>query len=383
MCYACPISPYWTKTTEVIVTNDARDIFLRTWRAALGHGAAMMMEMAVRLARLFEPETAHGMVLAGLNAMPSAKLRRADKRLAVTVAGLDFAHPVLLAAGFDKDGVGAHAMGRFGFAGVEVGTLTPLAQAGNPRPRLFRLTDDAAVINRMGFNNGGQAAALPRLARQHARTDRPLLGRIADYVTGVRAMAPVADWLTANISSPNTPGLRALQDEGALDALLAAMAAARVPPNVGHSPPLFLKVAPDLDREQIGGIVRAVVTHGIDAIIIGNTTISRPPLRSADTGETGGLSGTPLGALALERLRDFRSATGGAVPLIAAGGIASAADIRARLAAGASLVQLYSALVFHGPGLAARIVDDLTAMLDQEDVRSINDWIDYDFRPAS
>jgi dihydroorotate dehydrogenase len=338
----------------------------------------MIFDLALRAMRLFDAETAHNMALKGLRALPASPLRPVDQRLAVSIAGLQFAHPVLLAAGFDKDGVGAHALGRFGFAGVEVGTLTPLPQAGNPRPRLFRLSEDAAVINRMGFNNGGQAAALPRLAALHRRSDRPLLGvnigankdaadRIADYVRGVQQMAPVADWLTANISSPNTPGLRALQDEGALEALLAAMAEARLP----GGPPLFLKVAPDLDREQVDGIVRAAMDHGIDAIIIGNTTISRPSLQSPHAGETGGLSGAPLKALALEKLREFRSASGDGMPLIAAGGIASAQDAFDRLRAGASLVQLYSALVYEGPGLAARIADGLIPLLEQAGVGSI------------
>lgn len=347
----------------------------------------MLFDAALKFAKLFDPETAHRMALAGLNSLPFAPLTTGDPRLTIQVAGLHFANPVLLAAGFDKDGVGAHAMGRFGFAGVEVGTLTPQPQDGNPRPRLFRLTQDAAVINRMGFNNGGQAAALPRLARLHRRADRPLLGinigankdaadRVADYVTGVGTMAPVADWLTANISSPNTPGLRALQDEGALDALLAAVAAARLP----GGPPVFLKVAPDLDQEQIGGVVRAAITHGVDALIVGNTTISRPPLRSRDAGETGGLSGAPLAALALARLRDFRTATGGALPLIAAGGIASADDVWERMRAGASLVQLYSALVYRGPGLAARIVHDLSARMTRDGVARLTDIIDADAR---
>ena len=265
--------------------------------------------------------------------LPSSDVLRVDPRLSVTVAGLDFVHPVGLAAGFDKDAVAAHAMPRFGFAGVEVGTLTPLAQAGNPRPRLFRLSEDRAVINRMGFNNDGQAAAMARIARMRTNPRRALLGinigankdaadRVADYVTGVRAMAPLADWLTVNISSPNTPGLRALQDEGALDALLAAVADARV----AGGPPVFLKVAPDLDSEQIDGIVRSAMVHGVDALIVGNTTISRPTLQSRHAGEAGGLSGAPLSALALDKLRAFRSATGGALPLIAAGGIASADD---------------------------------------------------------
>ena len=314
--------------------------------------------------------------------LPSSDVLRADPRLSVTVAGLDFVHPVGLAAGFDKDAVAAHAMPRFGFAGVEVGTLTPLAQAGNPRPRLFRLSEDRAVINRMGFNNDGQAAAMARIARMRTNPRRALLGinigankdaadRVADYVTGVRAMAPLADWLTVNISSPNTPGLRALQDEGALDALLAAVADARV----AGGPPVFLKVAPDLDSEQIDGIVCSAMVHGVDALIVGNTTISRPTLRSRHAGEAGGLSGAPLAALALDKLRAFRSATGGALPLIAAGGIASADDAWERIVAGASLVQLYSALVYEGPWLAKRIADGLLARLDGEGCATLADAV--------
>lgn len=347
----------------------------------------MIASLGVRAARYLEPETAHRLALRALQLLPAAGVKASDPRLRVNVAGLDFAHPVVMAAGFDKDAIGAHALGRYGFAGVEVGTLTPLAQPGNQRPRLFRLVEDRAVINRMGFNNRGQQAALPRLARLHARSNRPLIGvnigankdsadRIGDYVTGLRTMARVADWLTANISSPNTPGLRALQDEGALDALLGALAATRTT----GGPPLFLKVAPDLDREQVDGVVRAVISHGVDGIIIGNTTVSRPPLCSSHAAEAGGLSGAPLSALALARLRDFRSATGGAVPLIAAGGIASADDVRARLFAGARLVHLYSALVYAGPGLAARIIDDLARMLNREGAETIADWIDRDNR---
>ena len=314
--------------------------------------------------------------------LPSSDVLRVDPRLSVTVAGLDFVHPVGLAAGFDKDAIAAHAMPRFGFAAVEVGTLTPLAQAGNPRPRLFRLSEDRAVINRMGFNNDGQAAAMARIARMRTNPRRALLGinigankdaadRVADYVTGVRAMAPLADWLTVNISSPNTPGLRALQDEGALDALLAAVADARV----AGGPPVFLKVAPDLDSEQIDGIVRSAMVHGVDALIVGNTTISRPTLQSRHAGEAGGLSGAPLSALALDKLRAFRSATGGALPLIAAGGIASADDAWERIVAGASLVQLYSALVYEGPWLAKRIADGLLARLDGEGCATLADAV--------
>lgn len=338
----------------------------------------------------FDPETAHRMTIVALRFMPAAPAVASDARLSVRCAGLDFPNPILLAAGFDKDAMAAHAMPRFGFGGAEVGTLTPLPQAGNPRPRLFRLTDDRAVINRMGFNNGGQSAAIARLERLRAKANHGLIGvnigankdasdRIADYSTGISALAHLADWMTVNISSPNTPGLRALQDEGALDALLAAVAAARAE-RAGHGirPPVFLKVAPDLEGEQIGGVVRSAIEHGIDAIIIGNTTISRPPLASRDAGESGGLSGAPLAALALARLRDFRAATGGQMPLIAAGGISNADHVWERLRAGASLVQLYSALVYEGPWLAARITADLKRLCDRHGVARLNDIIGAD-----
>ncbi len=340
--------------------------------------------LLMALSRAFDPERAHRATIRLLGLLPQARAVTADPRLRVTVGGLTFPHPVALAAGFDKDAEAAHAMPRFGFAGVEVGTLTPLAQAGNPRQRLFRLTEDRAVINRMGFNNGGQAAAQPRLDRLRSKAGRGLVGvnigankdaadRVADYATGVVTMAGLADWLTVNISSPNTPGLRALQDEGALDALLAAVRDARATvAQTGHRPPLFLKVAPDLEGEQIDGVVRSAMTHGIDALIVGNTTISRPPLQSRHAGEAGGLSGAPLAPLALQRLRDFRSASGGAITLIAAGGIASADDVWERLCAGASMVQLYSALVYEGPWLARAIARELTQRVEQAGVDSIS-----------
>lgn len=339
------------------------------------------------LTRPIDPEWAHRRTIDILSILPPAAVSPSDSALRVTCAGLSFAHPICLAAGFDKDGRAIHAMARFGFAGVEAGTLTPLPQAGNPRPRLFRLAPDAAVINRMGFNNQGQQAALPRLEAAHARDNRALIGvnigankdaanRTDDYVQGIARTTHCADWQTINISSPNTPGLRALQDEGALDDLLARTAAARQP----GGPPVFLKVAPDLSSEQISGIVASAAAHGVDAIIIGNTTVSRPPLHSINAAESGGLSGAPLAPLALARLRDFRAATGGQIPLIAAGGIASADDVWTRLRAGASLVQLYSALVYHGPWLAARIVRDLRRRMANEGVACIADIIDFDHR---
>ena len=322
-----------------------------------------------------DPETAHRATIAALRLMPRRRAPMFAPSLASTVAGLRFPSPVGLAAGFDKDAEVPDAMLGLGFGFVEVGTLTPRAQAGNPRPRLFRLAEDEAVINRMGFNNHGQAAALERLARRRRAgivgvnigANKDSSDRIADYAAGVREMAPVADYLTVNISSPNTPGLRNLQAGGELVELLAAVRAARP----ANGPPIFLKVAPDLEARDPERIVRAAIDAGIDALIVANTTVTRPALRSRDAGESGGLSGAPLAPLALGALRAFRSASGGQWPLVAAGGIANADDAWARILAGASLVQLYSALVYAGPGLARRIADGLARRLDQAGMSSI------------
>ncbi|HWH17790.1 MAG TPA: quinone-dependent dihydroorotate dehydrogenase, partial [Allosphingosinicella sp.] len=291
-----------------------------------------------------------------------------DPLLGIRVAGLDFPNPVGLAAGFDKNGEVYRQILGLGFGFAEVGTLTPRPQAGNPKPRLFRLAEDRAVINRMGFNNEGIGAAHVRLAGRkrngvvgvNVGANKESADRVADYAEGVRRMAPVADYLTVNISSPNTPGLRALQDKGALDELLSTVMEAR------GDTPLFLKVAPDLQRAEIDDISAISMKWGVDALIVANTTLSRPALRSSRRDEAGGLSGAPLKELALERLRDFRSATGGAMPLIGAGGIESGVDAYARIRAGASLVQLYSALVYEGPGLARRIAAELRDLLRRD-----------------
>ena len=311
---------------------------------------------------LADAERAHRLTIAGLRLLPY-RVPRFDPVLEQRLFGLIFPSPVGLAAGFDKDAEVPDAMLAMGFGFVEVGTVTPLPQRGNPRPRLFRLAEDRAVINRMGFNNRGQAAALERLAKRPKRgivgvnigANKDAADRIADYAMGVRTMARVADYLTVNISSPNTPGLRALQAGGELAELLAAVREARTP----GGPPVFLKVAPDLEPGDHDRIVRAAIDSGIDALIVANTTVSRPALSSRYAGETGGLSGRPLQLLALEQLRAFRAAAGNSLPLIAVGGIESAADGWARICAGASLVQLYSALVYEGPGLARRIAAGL------------------------
>ena len=328
-----------------------------------------------------DPETAHGLTVRGLAAWARAGAPGAapapDARLAVRLAGLDFAGPVGLAAGADKDGAAIDGWFALGFGAVEIGTLTPRPQSGNPRPRLFRLAADAAVINRMGFNNGGLAAALPRAASARRRgvlginvgANKDSADRIADYRAGVAQAAPVADYVTINISSPNTPGLRDLQHGAALDELLSACAEAR------GTRPLFLKIAPDLDRAGIDHVARAATDRGIAALIVANTTISRPPLRSAKAGEAGGLSGAPLAALARQKLAEARAATGGQLPLISAGGIDSAEEAYARLRAGASLVQLYSALVYHGPGLARRINAGLLALLKRDGFATLADAV--------
>lgn len=333
------------------------------------------------LAFALDPERAHRLTIRALQARPAGRPPAPDPVLATRVAGLAFPNPVGLAAGFDKEAEVPDAMLGLGFGFVEVGTLTPRPQVGNPRPRLFRLTEDEAVINRLGFNNHGQEAAWLRLhARRYewsdgivgvnigANKDSP--DRIADYAQGARAMGPIADYLTVNISSPNTPGLRALQDRGALDELLAAVMAANE-----RGKPVFLKLAPDLDPDDIEDIVAVSIDRKIDALIVGNTTIMRPPLRSRHKTEAGGLSGAPLAPLALQRLKDFRAATGGALPLIAAGGIASGADAYERVRAGASLIQLYTALVYRGPGLARRINRELKRLLERDGFASITEAV--------
>lgn len=327
------------------------------------------------LAFRLDAERAHRATIAALKWLPARRPPDFAPSLTTSIAGIGLASPVGLAAGFDKDAEVADAMLGLGFGFVEVGTLTPRPQAGNPRPRLFRLVEDQAVINRMGFNNQGQPAAFERLLQCRRRgaigvnigANKDSADRVGDYVRGVQAMSGVADYLTVNISSPNTPGLRGLQDAGALDELLGAIRGARI---VG-GPPVFLKVAPDLGAGDPERIARAALDHGIDALIVANTTISRPPLKSRHRGEAGGLSGAPLAPLALDALRGFRSVTGGALPLIAAGGIATADDAWQRIRAGASAVQLYSAMVFAGPGVARRIAAGLARRLEREGLASI------------
>ena len=330
------------------------------------------------LAFALDAERAHRATIRMLRLVPPRRPPDFPSSLCTRVAGIDFPTPIGLAAGFDKDAEVAEQMLSFGFGFVEVGTLTPRPQEGNPKPRLFRLREDRAVINRMGFNNGGQPGAYARLMQDmhlpgiigvNVGANKDSEERIADYVAGVRAMAPVARYLTVNISSPNTPGLRGLQEEGALEKLLAAVQ------QVGTKKPIFLKVAPDLAEGDPERIVRAAIDHGIDAIIVSNTTVSRPPMKSRYAHEQGGLSGAPLKGLALDSLRRFRLASGGEIPLIGVGGIATAEDAWERIRAGASLVQLYSAMVYEGPGIAKRIARGLAHIIKREGITNIADAV--------
>lgn len=334
----------------------------------------MLYRLAAPALFALDPETAHRLTIAALRFAP----RRAPVppgALATEVAGVRFPNPVGLAAGFDKNGEVPDAILGLGFGFAEVGSITPLAQPGNPRPRLFRLTEDGAVINRMGFNNAGQRAALHRLAGRPRRgvvgvnvgANKDSPDRIADYLSGIRAFAPVADYLTVNISSPNTPGLRDLQAEGELAALLCAIAADQR----ADDPPVFLKVAPDLADGDHERIVRAALDNGIAGLIVANTTIGRPALASRHAGESGGLSGAPLHDLALAELRRFRMIAGPALPLIGVGGIATAEQAWQRIRAGASLVQLYSAMVYAGPGLARQIVRGIDERMRRGGFKSI------------
>ena len=310
--------------------------------------------------------------------MPKLDPARFPESLRSTVAGVEFPSPIGLAAGFDKDAEVPEQMLGMGFGFVEVGTITPKPQKGNPKPRLFRLVEDAAVINRMGFNNGGQSAAYERLRHTthlhgvigvNVGANKDSADRIADYALGVRKMAPVARYLTINISSPNTPGLRGLQEESELRELLAAVEEVRT------DKPIFLKVAPDLEPGDHDRIVRAALDHHVDALIVSNTTVSRPPLKSRHAKETGGLSGEPLKTLAFDALRAFRSASGGEIPLIAVGGISNADDAWDRIKAGASLIQLYSAMVFEGPNIGRVIANGLADRLKREGYSSISEVV--------
>ncbi|MFY0399167.1 quinone-dependent dihydroorotate dehydrogenase [Brevundimonas naejangsanensis] len=335
-----------------------------------------LTDLGAVLLRQMDPETAHRLAIRALQLTPLPAPGADDPILATTIAGLEMSNPVGLAAGLDKNGEALKGLSRLGFGAVECGSVTPRAQAGNPKPRLFRLSEDRAIINRMGFNNEGLELFAARLARRPTRTaiganlgaNKDTEDKAADYVAGLKRLAGLADYFTVNISSPNTPGLRALQGREALDDLLGRINEARP----GDGAPVFLKIAPDLIGEEIGMIVEASIAHRIDALIVSNTTLERPAsLRSAFAGESGGLSGAPLKPFAQKALEAAAEAADGRLPLVAVGGIASGEDAFARIRAGASAVQVYSALIYEGPGLIGRIKRDLAARLRAEGFASM------------
>lgn len=351
-----------------------------------------LFDLATRAVRMLPAETAHRATIDALKsgvANPTPGLE--DPRLAVRLkkSGLLLPNPIGLAAGFDKNAEVFAQMLAFGFGFVECGTVTPRPQAGNPRPRLFRLTEDRAVINRMGFNNDGigyfvrRLSAAPRargVVGANVGANKDSEDRIADYVAGVKAVWPYCSYVTVNISSPNTPGLRGLQDRGALEDLLGRVgAAAREMVSVVKNRPVFLKVAPDLDDKAVRDIADvALAQDWLSGLIVSNTTLDRPDsLASSHKQEAGGLSGAPLMEKSTRILGEFHSAVGDKLDLIGVGGIASAADVVAKFRAGAQAVQLYSALVFHGPTLIERIKADLLRLMSAEGVAT-----PHAFRPA-
>jgi dihydroorotate dehydrogenase len=335
-------------------------------------------DLATRALHGLDPEDAHRMAILGLKlGLGPRDHGPGDPILATTVAGMALPNCIGLAAGFDKDAEVADAMLGAGFGFVECGTVTPLPQAGNPRPRLFRLTEDQAVINRMGFNNRGLDAYTARMAGRKRRgivganigANKDAGDRVADYVSGLKRVAGLCDYVTVNVSSPNTPGLRALQTRAALDELLGRLAGTRA--ELEARQPVFLKVAPDLEADEPAEIAAAVRRHGFDGIIVSNTTVARPEtLTSEDKAEIGGLSGAPLLEPSTEMLRAFRQADA-TLPLIGVGGIASGAHAYAKIRAGADAVQLYSALVYGGPGLVVRIKRELAALLRADGFASV------------
>ena len=327
------------------------------------------------LLRWFDPEDAHRMAIQGLKLLPPGRPRPDDAKLAVRAFGLNFPNPIGMAAGFDKSAEAPDALLRLGFGFVEIGTVTPKPQSGNPRPRLFRLERDEAVINRMGFNNNGAEAVLRRLASRanhggivgvNVGANKDSVDRVADYVRLIETFAPVASYFTVNVSSPNTPGLRNLQQAAALDDLLAKVidARERVRPNAGETP-VLLKIAPDLSLTELDDVVHIARSRRVDGMIVANTTLARPSsLREqARAAEQGGLSGRPLFRLSTRMVAETYVRAEGAFPLVGVGGIDSGGAALTKIRAGASLIQLYSSLIYKGLGLIETIKSDLASTL--------------------
>jgi dihydroorotate dehydrogenase len=342
--------------------------------------------MILPLLRRLPPETAHDLSLRALRlGLVLPRHHGSDPILKTRVWSLDFANPIGLAAGYDKDAKVPDALLGLGFGFVEIGSVTPLPQPGNPKPRLFRLGRDGAIINRFGFNSEGLEAVAARLAARSGRggivganlgKNRDAADAEADYERGVRRLAPLAQYLVINVSSPNTPGLRDLQRRSAVTALVRRLLAARDEVVPHNPPPLLLKIAPDLTEEERTDLAAVALTSGIDGLVISNTTVSRPQgLRGAAAHEPGGLSGKPLFGPSTALLAEMYRLTSGKVPLVGVGGVANGADAYAKIRAGASLVQLYTALIYRGPDLVGRIKADLAVRLRRDGFASVADAV--------
>ncbi len=341
-----------------------------------------IFDLALPLLRTLPPEGAHRAAIRILAAGLAPHRAAADPpALKLHLWQREFPNPVGLAAGFDKHAEVPDAMLGFGFGFVEAGTVTPRPQPGNPRPRLFRLVEDQALINRFGFNSQGLAPFAARLRARRGRAgivganigkNRDTLDDVGDYVQGVTTLAPLADYLAINVSSPNTPGLRDLQRKSALERLIERVMAARAAAVPRDPPPLLLKIAPDLARDERVDIAQVALASGIDGLIVANATVARPPsLQSRYAHEPGGLSGPPLFATSTALLAEMYRRTGGKLPIIGVGGVASGEDAYAKIRAGASLVQLYTALVYHGPALVERIKRELALLLARDGFASV------------
>lgn len=346
-----------------------------------------MLDAAARALRMLPAETAHRATVR-LACVFSPILPAAapdDSRLGIELLGLRFSNPIGLAAGFDKDAQAPDAMLKFGFGFVECGTLTPRPQPGNPKPRLFRLARDRAVVNRLGFNNRGVDDAARRLARRgrhgivgiNIGANKDSADRIADYATGFERLAPFADYVAINVSSPNTPGLRGLQNRDELRRLLLTLTQVRARHELRM--PLLLKIAPDLDEHAMDDIAREVLDCAIEGLIVSNTTLARSAsLKSANARQAGGLSGEPLFEPSTRVLAEMRRRVGARLVLVGVGGVSSGAGAYAKIRAGASLVQLYTALAYEGPGLVARIKRELLECLARDGFSHIRDAVGAD-----
>lgn len=334
-----------------------------------------------------DPEIAHTLTIKALATGVVPKCNRpADLRLETRLWDLAFPNPVGIAAGLDKNAEAPDGLLALGYGAVEVGTVTPLPQPGNPKPRLFRLVEDRAVVNRFGFNNEGHAAMRARLERRRGRgglvgvnigANKESPDRIADYVAGIRAFADLASWFTVNVSSPNTPGLRDLQAKDQLDDLLGRVVAARdeIAATGARRVPVLLKIAPDMTEEGLADVAEVALARAVDGLVVSNTTLDRKGLRSAQSAETGGMSGRPLFHRSTVMLARMRKLVGPDLPIVGVGGIDSPETAIEKIAAGANLVQVYSGLVYEGPQLVERILAGLSAHLTRAGLKRLSDLV--------